>query len=171
MLQIIVKMKVYICLIVAHFLCLIAHAQDQNSAQAPSLEYVMELRVTCDAAYSVGKTNRGDRVIIPITGGTFQGPKIHGEVLPGGADYQLVHPEQQRTELEAIYSIRTHDGVNIHVRNIGLLCSGDGMWYFRTAPHFEAPDGSPYSWLNDAIYVCVPQVKPEYISLQVWMVK
>ena len=29
-----------------------------------------------------------------------------------------------RTELEAIYSIRTDDGVNIHVRNRGLVCDG-----------------------------------------------
>lgn len=59
------------------------------SAQKPELEFVMELRVTCDKAYSTGTNQHGERIVIPITGGTFEGPKIKGTVLPGGADYQL----------------------------------------------------------------------------------
>lgn len=163
-------MKVYLLVILAQFMCLFTLAQESAVPQAPGLEYVMELRVTCDPAYQVGSTPHGQRVVIPITGGTFQGPKLHGQVLAGGADYQLVHPESGCTELEAIYSIRTHDGTNIHVRNVGLLCSEEGNFYFRTAPRFEAPSDSPYAWLNRSIFVCVPQVMPEYISLKVWRV-
>lgn len=136
----------------------------------PTLEYVCELKVTCDAGYSCGKTAHGERFIIPINGGTFEGPKMKGTVIPGGADYQLVDKERGRTELEAIYSIRTDDGVNIHIRNCGLLVSKDGF-YFRTAPKFEAPQDSKYDWLNNAIFVCVPEGKQGYISLKVWMVK
>ena len=137
---------------------------------APELEYVCELKVTCDPAYTVGATAHGERVVIPINGGTFEGPKMKGTVLPGGADYQLVDKQRGRTELEAIYCIRTDDGVTIHIRNVGLLHNIDG-WYFRTAPKFEAPQDSKYDWLNNAIFVCVPAVLPEYISLKVWRVK
>lgn len=140
-------------------------------AQAPSLEYVCELKVTCDAAYGVGATQHGERVVIPITGGTFEGPQMKGIVLPGGADYQLVDKANGRTELEAIYSIRTDDGVNIHIRNCGLLISKNGEFYFRTAPKFEAPIGSKYDFLNNAIFVCVPKGENGYISLKVWKVK
>lgn len=141
------------------------------SAQKPELEFVMELRVTCDKAYSAGTNQHGERIVIPITGGTFEGPKIKGTVLPGGADYQLYDKGLKRTELEAIYCIRTDDGTNIHVRNCGILTTGNVETYFRTAPRFEAPIGSSYEWLNNAIYVCVPEGAPDYVILRVWMVK
>lgn len=143
----------------------------QNLPQVPELEYVCELKVTCDNAYSVGKTSRGERIVIPITGGTFEGPKMKGVVLNGGADYQLVDKQKGRTELEAIYSIRTDDGVNIHIRNTGILCSGKDGFYFRTTPKFEAPNDSKYDWLNNAVFICEPEGKNGYISLKVWKVK
>lgn len=147
-------------------------AGDSNAiGQEPRLTYVMELKVTCAEPFSCGQTSRGHRVVIPITGGTFEGPNIRGEVLSGGADYQYVDSQAGRTELEAIYCIRTDDGVNIHVRNCGLLCVADGAPYFRTAPRFEAPRDSRYNWLNDAIFVCVPHVADGYISLKVWKVE
>ena len=127
---------------------------------APQLDYVMELRVTCAPAYrEQGKT------IIPITGGTFSGPRLRGTVLPGGADTQTSAP--RRVDLMAVYDIMTHDSVVIHVRNHGVISSG----YFRASPIFEAPADSPYAWLNQAIFVCLPQGKDGYISLPVWRVR
>ena len=65
-------------------------AQQQNGEpKAPELEYVVRLNVTIGQAYSSGNNGKGTRTIIPITGGTFEGPNIKGEGLPGGADYQL----------------------------------------------------------------------------------
>ena len=94
-------------------------AQDEG----PQLEYVVELKVKCEGAYQVGQTSHGNRFVIPIVGGTFEGPKMKGTIIPGGADYQLQDNEHGRTEVEAIYSIKTDDGVNIHVRNKGLICT------------------------------------------------
>ena len=139
--------------------------------QAPSMEYVMELRVTCDKSYTIGTTQHGERIVIPITGGTFEGPAIRGTVLPGGADYQLYDKANNRNELEAIYDIRTDDGVNIHIRNIGLWMMNDGKEYFATSPKFEAPADSRYDWLNNAIFVCKPHGEKGYISLKVWKVE
>lgn len=146
--------------------------------EAPQLEFVVELKVKCEGAYQVGETPHGNRFIIPIVGGTFEGPQMKGTILPGGADYQLQDNAHGRTELEAIYSIRTDDGVNIHVRNRGLICTGQDsegrpQFYFRTAPQFEAPMDSKYAWLNNAIYVCQPSMGGEQglICLKVWKVK
>ena len=146
--------------------------------EAPQLEFVVELKVKCEGAYQVGETPHGNRFIIPIVGGTFEGPQMKGTILPGGADYQLQDNAHGRTELEAIYSIRTDDGVNIHVRNRGLICTGQDsegrpQFYFRTAPQFEAPMDSKYAWLNNAIYVCQPSMGGEqgFICLKVWKVK
>lgn len=147
----------------------------QTEPQAPWLEYVMEIRAVCDPGFSVGTTSHGERFIIPIKGGTFEGPNLKGTVIPGGADHQLIDKNKGRTELEAIYSIRTEDGVNIHVRNCGILYNGldengQQTFYFRTSPKFEAPNDSKYDWLNNSIFICVPEPKPEYISLKIWRV-
>ena len=145
---------------------------------APQLEYVVELKVKCDGAYQVGQTSHGNRFIIPIVGGTFEGPKMKGTILSGGADYQLQDNEHGRTEVEAIYSIKTDDGVNIHVRNKGLICTGkdengNPQFYFRTTPQFEAPFDSKYAWLNNAIFVCQPAFggNDGTINLKIWKVK
>ena len=132
----------------------------------------MQLRVTLDNAYVVGETPHGRRQVIPITGGTFEGPLLKGTILSGGADYQLGSADGSRTELEAIYSIRTNDGVNIHVRNRGLICTGESF-YFKAAPQFEAPADSKYAWLNNAIFVCQPEWNNSFkgIVLNVWKVK
>jgi hypothetical protein len=152
---------------------------------SPSWEYVCELKVMTEKVMSVGNTAHGERRIIPITGGTFEGPKLKGTVLNGGADYQFANRENTRTEIEAIYTIKTDDGVLIHIRNVGLsikspeniekLAKGEPMDlsknYFRAAPKFEAPNDSKYSWLNDAIFVCrgIPTGKG-YVRIQVWKV-
>ena len=145
---------------------------------APQLEYVVELKVKCEGAYQVGQTSHGNRFIIPIVGGTFEGPKMKGTILSGGADYQLQDNAHGRTEVEAIYSIKTDDGVNIHVRNRGLICTGkdengNPQFYFRTTPQFEAPFDSKYAWLNNAIFVCQPAFggNDGTINLKIWKVK
>lgn len=170
-----------------HFLWLIlmlmacytkSSAQVAMPKDTPQLEFVMQLRVTLGATYSAGETPHGKRVVIPITGGTFEGPLLKGSILNGGADYQLASLDGDRTELEAIYSIQTHDGTYIHVRNRGIIFNGKDAqgkpsFYFKAAPLFEAPNDSPYAWLNNAIYVCQPEWNQQFkgIVLNVWMVK
>lgn len=146
--------------------------------EAPKLDYVMTLQVSLGQAYSVGRTTGGTRNVIPITGGTFEGPNIKGTIIPGGADWQLSDNEIGRTTLEAIYAIRTDDGVNIHVRNVGVISNakdenGQPSFYFRAAPKFEAPNDSKYAWLNHAIFVCAPSFSGPQgtITLHVWKVK
>ena len=139
--------------------------------EAPTTEFAFEIRAVCDPAFEVGETPKGKRVVIPIVGGSFDGPSIRGKVLSGGADYQLVDEKHNRTELEAIYCIQTEDGVNIHVRNRGILCDGKDGFYFRCTPIFEAPYDSPYAWLNDKIFVCAPGFGDGYISLKMYVVK
>jgi hypothetical protein len=104
--------------------------------------------------------------VIPITGGTFEGPQIKGALLPGGADWQLIRPDGL-TEVEALYLLRTDDGVTIQVRNRGIrhgpatvmqrLAAGEpvdpGEYYFRAIPVLSAPRGR-YEWLNRSLFVC-----------------
>jgi hypothetical protein len=155
-----------------------------QNVEAPALEFVCELKVTVDKPMRLGVTSHGERRIIPITGGTFEGPQMKGIILNGGADYQFVNKENTRTEIEAIYTIQTEDGVLIHIRNVGLviktlenaekLAKGEPMDasknYFRAAPKFEAPEGSKYDWLNNAIFVCKGVPAKGGVSIFVWKV-
>ena len=155
-----------------------ASAQVAEPQNTPQLEFALQLKVTLGEAYTCGETQHGQRTIIPITGGTFEGPNIKGTIINGGADYQLNNKATGRTELEAIYCIKTDDGVNIHVRNRGIINSGkddqgNPTFYFKAAPQFEAPADSKYAWLNNALFVCQPDFATGFkgIVLNVWKVK
>ena len=119
---------------------------------APGTELVMELYVTIAAAATVGPSEHGIRRFIPITGGRFAGVGIKGEVLPGGADWQLGRSDNI-VEVNAIYSIKSDDGAVIEVENPGIIApTNGGIGYARTNPRFHAPQGK-YEWLNKTLFV------------------
>ena len=98
-------------------------------------------RVALSPSQSVGASKRGNRNIIPITGGELSG-RITGKVLPGGADYQnLASP----ATIDARYLWQTADGEIIIVRNGGSFGS--------LVPTFEVRTDSPYAWLNNGLYL------------------
>jgi len=98
-------------------------------------------RVTLSPSQSVGASKRGNRNVIPITGGELSG-RITGKVLPGGADYQnLSNP----ATIDAHYLWQTTDGEFIVVRNGGTFGS--------LVPTFEVRVDSPYAWLNSGLYL------------------
>ena len=171
-------MKKILSLMMMGFLTLTVQAQVNVPKNAPQLEFALQLKVTLGEAYSAGETQHGRRTIIPITGGTFEGPLLKGTIINGGADYQLQNTALNRTELEAIYCIKTDDDIVIHVRNRGIIGGGqdaDGKptFYFRAAPQFEAPVDSKYAWLNNALFLCEPSFDQGFkgIVLNVWKVK
>ena len=169
------KRQLFMALLTAFMLQV--SAQSYPPKDTPQLEFALQLKVTLGQAFSIENTQHGRRTVIPITGGTFEGPDIKGTILNGGADYQLANA-QGRTELEAIYCIKTDDGVYIHVRNRGIIAGGqdaDGKptFYIRAAPQFEAPADSKYGWLNNALFVCAPEFSQQFqgIVLNVWKIK
>lgn len=128
------------------------------SARLPKFEFVYECDATLSPAQDFGTTIDGHRRVIPITGGVFRGPRVRGEVLSGGADWNL-----QRTDgvgsVEAAYYLKTDDGVLVRIVNKGVgggapASQGDpGERFFMfTTPSFEAPTGK-YDWLNRSVFV------------------
>jgi hypothetical protein len=84
----------------------------------PELELAMTLRVESGPALEVGEVGAGFRRVIPIIGGSFEEPAIRGEVVPGGADWNLTRPDDV-AEVWARYTLRTDDGVLVGVTNAG----------------------------------------------------
>jgi len=141
-------------------------------------EHVFDANVTIGSLLNFGKSKYGERRIIPITGGTFKGPDIEGEVLPGGADWQLTRPDGD-VELYARYTLKTNDGALIQVQNRVLFhMPKDGKPpYSRSVIDFEAPSESPHAWLNHAIFLGtltmpreMPKDKP-YVIIGVYKVQ
>jgi hypothetical protein len=179
--------QIFICSLL--FLIIkVSYAQKTETPEGGlGVEFVVELKVNTDKPMVVGQTAHGQRRIVPITGGTFEGPKMRGTVVNGGADYQFVNKDNTRTEIEAIYSLMTDDGVLIHIRNVGIIsrtkeeaeaiAQGKQIdWskiYFRAVPKFEAPQDSKYDWLNNAIFVCkgIPSGGKGYVTIQVWKIQ
>lgn len=127
-------------------------------------EFMWEAKVKIANMINVGESKRGTRRVIPITGGTFSGPKIKGEVLSGGEDWQLVRPDGD-TELNARYLLKTNDGFVIQVINNALIHTDNKThaFYCKSVIDLEAPRNSPYDYLNHAIFIGtlrMPEIKP-----------
>src|SRR5690349_5200932 len=85
----------------------------------PRLEFFCRATVELAAPLEVGTTPLGARRVIPIIGGHFAGEGFSGEILPGGADWQLVRQDGVAL-LDARYTLRTTDGALVYVSNRGL---------------------------------------------------
>ena len=81
-----VKRILFVTLMSALTLFAQAQVNIPSAEETPQLEFALQLRVTLDAPYSVGETQHGRRTVIPITGGTFEGPLLKGTIINGGAD-------------------------------------------------------------------------------------
>jgi Protein of unknown function (DUF3237) len=108
----------------------------------------------------LGNTPYGERRIINILGGTVEGPRLNGKVLPGGADWQIVRADGV-VHLQARYTIETETGVQVLVDAEGYRHGPAGvmerlardetvdpsLYYFRTFMRFETADPASI-WLN-----------------------
>ena len=115
-------------------------------------EFLYELEATLDSTINLGETSLGNRLIHPVTGGSFEGPKIKGEILPMGADWALTF-ESGIKKLDVNIVLKTDDEALIYVTYNGFIYrEQDGSLYFRVTPIFET-SSEKYAWLNHTIAV------------------
>jgi hypothetical protein len=133
----------------------------------PKLKLAFEMRATVGAPTEVGKLPDGRiRRIIPVTGGTFEGPGIKGKVLAeAGADWQVIASDGV-VILDARYTLQTDQGHFIYVWNQGIrhgpadvlkrLGAGEAvdpaLYYFRTSPVLEAA-APELEWVRRSVFV------------------
>lgn len=150
----------------------------------PKLEFAFEVKIRVEPGkgFEAGNTPKGLRRMIPITGGTFEGPDIKGTVIPGGYDFQLLRNDDVM-EIDARYVLQTDDGVLITIVNRGLrhadkevmqqMASGTevspSLYYFRSVPQFET-GSKKYEWLNKTMFVANGIRKPAEVIIRVFMV-
>jgi hypothetical protein len=126
---------------------------------------LMTLQVVVPLPQKIGAVAHGTRAIAPITGGTFEGPRLRGKVLPGGADWTLLRSDGV-LELDLRITLEADDGALIYMTSFGLrhgppevlaaLARGDlvdaSRYYFRTTPRFET-SAPQYAFLNRLIAI------------------
>jgi hypothetical protein len=154
----------------------------EDTLVAPGLAFFARLTVQVGPPLEVGRTDAGLRRLIPILGGTVEGPGVAGRILPGGADFQRVRDDHV-AELDARYVLQLDDGTAIYVVNRALrsasaaatarLVRGEPVdpteVYFRCAPSFEVAEG-PWRWLMRSLFIGTGVRRPDRVEIAVYRV-
>ena len=131
----------------------------------PSLRLLWTAIVDVGDRKDLGHSALGQRFLVPILGGRFYaGPEVgnlSGEVLPGGADRQLLRADGVK-ELDALYEMQTDDGSMLTIRNRVIVDEArQPERYAMSVIKVAAPIG-PFEWLNRRLIVGTLQsARPE----------
>jgi len=135
---------------------------------------LMTMHVKVGALLNIGVVPCGTRRTASVGGGTFEGPRLRGTILPGGsADWQLLRSDGV-LEMDLRFTLGTDDGALILMRSFGLrhgppeviaaIGRGEAVdpstYYFRTLPRFETAHPA-YLFLNRLIAVASGDRRPE----------
>jgi hypothetical protein len=147
---------------------------------APRFEFLMRIAADVGEVVTMGGGPLGERRVVAITGGTFEGPRLAGRIEPGGADWQIVRADGA-LDIDARYVMLTDAGARIRVVSQGyrhgppevLAALGRGepvppeAYFFRTVMRFEtgAPD---LEWLNRTLAVASAERRARQVLLESW---
>lgn len=146
------------------------------------MEFVAGVQVELGELMSVGAVASGERRIVPIVGGRFEGPRLRGSVLAVGADWQVLqHDGAMR--IDTRYTWRTDDGALIYVQTRGWrtgpaevlarLAAGEPVdrseYYFRVSCELETGVG-PHAWVNSTVFVADAARAADRVSYDLWQV-
>jgi hypothetical protein len=134
----------------------------------PRLDLVYRLEATVGDPQDVGQISAGHLRIVPLTGGTFNGPELRGTLLPGAsADWQTVLPdgtalgdvrytlETERGDLLYVQSQSVRHGSKEVLERLGRGEDVDARDYtFRGTVKIEAASAN-LDWLSRGIFVSV----------------
>ncbi len=135
--------------------------------------HLMTLTLSVAGMQAVGATPSGNRRVGLVAGGTFQGERLRGTVLPGGADWIMLRADGSTT-LDVRLVLETDDKATIGMTYRGMrhgpaavmerLNRGENVdpseYYFRTAIAFETA-AAQYDWLNRIIAIGTGRRPPE----------
>jgi len=130
----------------------------------------------------MGAGRAGNRRIIPIIGGTVDGPKIKGKILNLGADWQTIFGSGL-AELDTRYAIETDDGATIEIINYGLrhgpkevmqaVANGEDVsadsYYMRTHARLESGDPR-YDWVNKILFLGVGARNKQSVQMRLYAI-
>ena len=129
---------------------------DRYRPLAPATRLVWTAIVDVADRVDLGPVAGGHRFIVPILGGRFySGPGfdgLDGEVLPGGADRQLLRPDGVKT-LDALYEMQTHSGTVITVHNKVITDEDYQPERYAMSVISATVQNGPFDWLNRRLLI------------------
>ena len=133
----------------------------------PAYKLAYEAVVDIGERQDLGASPLGERFMVPILGGHFEGERLRGQVLPGGADRQWLRPDGVK-ELDALYEMQTDDGCIITVRNRVLIDEhAPGGRYARSVVRLQA-NHPRYDWLGRRVFVgTLETLRPERAAVKI----
>ena len=140
-------------------------AQSGSADEKLQSERLMDLILDTQPANDIGSIGV-NRVIVPVSGGTFEGPKLKGTVLPGG-DWIVRRPDGSSV-LDVRIILQTDDEQKIYMQYRGISYTPkDGPQYWRIVPVFET-GAEKYIWLNNIVAVGVHRTMPGKVSYRIF---
>ncbi len=116
-------------------------------------------------------TPEGTRVIVRVSGGKFEGPRLKGTVLASGGDWFLTRPDGVGV-LDVRIVLKTHDDENIYMTCSGRAEMGPGgPTGLAAAPTFAASTKGKYAWLNGVQAFAVGETTPSGVKYKVYSAK
>lgn len=142
-------------------------------------EPLMTVSADVGEIVSLGSGPLGERRLVDILGGSFEGSGLRGRVLPG-ADWQILRQDGV-IDIDARYVLREERGGLIRVVSQGYrhgppeimaqLARGEsveaGTYFFRTVMRFET-GAADLAWLNKTIGVATAARKQRKVELTVY---
>jgi hypothetical protein len=135
--------------------------------------HLFTLKLAVSGLQPVGETPAGNRRVGLVAGGTFEGPKLHGTVLPGGADWiigrsdgvttldvRLVLETDDKAAIGMTYRGLRHGPADVMAKVNGGEFVDPALYYFRTSIAFETA-APQYAWLNRIIAIGTGSRPPE----------
>jgi len=120
----------------------------------------MTLRLSTASTQKIGSVPHGTRVTFPVTGGSFEGERLRGKVLPGGGDWVIKRADGV-LELDLRITLEIDDGALVHMTFEGIRDDATpGAPYFRTLPRFETA-AAKYSFLNRLLAVGTGEISAD----------
>ena len=147
---------------VAPFLTADAGAGADDALQS---EFLFDLVIETGSANVLG----ADRVIVPVSGGTFEGPTLKGTIVGPGGDW-IVRRTDGSMALDVRLVLQTDDAQRISMtwRGISYTPPG-GTQYARILPLFET-GAAKYDWLNHLVAVGVNRPMPGKVAYRIYRI-
>lgn len=148
---------------------------------APRLELLMAISAEVGELVTMGPAPLGERRVVYITGGTFEGPGLRGAVM-AGADWQIARRDGA-LELDARYALKEARGGIVQVISQGMrhgpaevlarLARGEEVdpasYFFRTFMRFET-GAAELAFLNTTMAVATARRHARRVELQCYRV-
>jgi hypothetical protein len=137
------------------------------------LELLFEITAEIAPPIVIPDTPDGTRVIVHVSGGKFEGPRIKGTVLASGADWFLMRPDGVGV-IDVRLALKTDDteSENIYMTYTGRAKMGPkGPEALATAATFAASTKGKYAWLNGVQAFAEGETVPTGVKYKVYMWK